>query len=92
MFQILIIFIYQVLGFVYNSISYVLFTEIYITGILRRKSKIRAANSVHNGQLYCQNMNDIKQLAKRYNVQYTGNTIEENLQQAFDKNSNEFLF
>ena len=56
-----------------------------MTGILRRKAQLKTPSTIHNGQLYCQNMNDIKQLAKRYSLQYTGKTIEENLKQAYER-------
>ena len=59
--------------------------EVYMTGILRRKAQLKTPSTIHNGQLYCQNMNDIKQLAKRYSLQYTGKTIEENLKQAYER-------
>ena len=60
-------------------------SEVYMTGILRRKAQLKTPSTIHNGQLYCQNMNDIKQLAKRYSLQYTGKTIEENLKQAYER-------
>ena len=60
--------------------------EIYLTGILRRKSPtLKAPAPIRNGQLYCQNMREVKMLAKRFNLQYTGSSIEENLKQAYEK-------
>ena len=65
--------------------DYKIISEVYMTGILRRKAQLKTPSTIHNGQLYCQNMNDIKQLAKRYSLQYTGKTIEENLKQAYER-------
>jgi len=58
---------------------------VYLTGILRRKAGLKPPLSIRNGPLMCQHLNDLRFLAKRFQIEYTSTTVEGLIHEAHQK-------